>query len=28
MTTYNGSGETDGYQYVFVFTMVLDMLCN
>jgi len=28
MTTYIGSRKTDRYQYLFVFTMVLVMLCN
>jgi len=27
-TTYTGSRETCGYQYIFVFTVVLSMLCN
>ena len=28
MTTYIGSGETDGYQYVFIFIVVSGMLYN
>jgi len=27
-TTYIRSGKTCGYQYMFVFTVVLGMLCN